>query len=115
MHTITVMAGGFVLLGVCLLVGHLAGTSPSALANAARYFIPIWLVAAAINMWVGVARAGYSIAQEAPDLPIDLCCSRIGGDVCLVEMVALTPARPADDHGYDGRRRSRDAGADSGD
>ena len=66
MHTITVMAGGFVLLGVCLLVGHLAGTSPSALANAAKYFIPIWLVAAAINMWVGVARAGYSIAQEAP-------------------------------------------------
>ena len=33
---------------------------------AARWFVPIWLIAAAINMWVGVAKAGYSVAEEAP-------------------------------------------------
>jgi len=29
-------------------------------------FIPLWLVGAAINMWIGVSRAGYSVADEAP-------------------------------------------------
>ena len=26
----------------------------------------LWLVAAGINMWVGVSKAGYSVAEEAP-------------------------------------------------
>jgi hypothetical protein len=41
-------------------------TTSSALASAARYFIPIWLVAAVVNLWFGVARAGYPIADEIP-------------------------------------------------
>jgi hypothetical protein len=36
------------------------------MASAARWFIPLWLVGAGINMYVGVARAGYSVAEEAP-------------------------------------------------
>jgi hypothetical protein len=36
------------------------------MAAAARWFVPIWLIGAAINMWVGVAKAGYSVAEEAP-------------------------------------------------
>jgi hypothetical protein len=67
MHTISVIVGGLLLLGFCLLVGRLTGgASPSVVATSALYFIPIWLVAAAINMWVGVSRAGYSVAQEFP-------------------------------------------------
>jgi hypothetical protein len=67
MHTLIVIAGGFLLLGICLLAGYfIAGSSATALATAAKYFIPIWLIAAAINMWAGVARAGYSVAEEAP-------------------------------------------------
>lgn len=67
MHTIKVLAGGFVLLGIFLFIGHRVGSaSPSALADAAKYFIPVWLAAAAINMWIGVARAGYSIRDETP-------------------------------------------------
>src|SRR3989475_1940476 len=31
-----------------------------------RSFIALWLVAAGINMWVGVSKAGYSVAEEAP-------------------------------------------------
>ena len=64
-HTVMVMAGGLVLLSLCVLAGRWFGGA-AATADAARYFIPVWLIAAAINMWVGVARAGYSIADEAP-------------------------------------------------
>jgi hypothetical protein len=63
MHTIMVMAGGLVLLGVCLLIGRFAG---SPVATAALYFLPLWLIAAAVNMWIGVTRAGYTMAQEFP-------------------------------------------------
>jgi hypothetical protein len=66
MHTIMVIAGGFVLLAICSFIGYQMGVSPSGLAAGAKYFIPIWLVAAATNMWFGVARAGYSVADEAP-------------------------------------------------
>jgi hypothetical protein len=69
MHTILVTAGGFLLLGLCLVVGRLlGGPSPTALATAAKCFIPLWLIAALINMWVGVSRAGYTVAQETPIL-----------------------------------------------
>jgi hypothetical protein len=36
------------------------------MAGAVRWFIPVWLVLAAVNLWVGVTRAGYSVAEEAP-------------------------------------------------
>lgn len=38
------------------------------MATAARIFIPIWFAAALINMWIGVSRAGYSVAEELPIL-----------------------------------------------
>jgi hypothetical protein len=31
-----------------------------------KIFIPTWLVAAGINMWIGVACAGYSVTEELP-------------------------------------------------
>jgi hypothetical protein len=67
MHSIIVIAGGFVSLGLCLLAGReFGGGSLSALGGAAMLFIPLWLVAALLNLWVGVSRAGYSVADEAP-------------------------------------------------
>jgi hypothetical protein len=66
-HTLKVVAGGFALLALCLLVGRLAvGPGPVALATAAKVFIPLWLLAAAFNLWFGVARAGYTLAEETP-------------------------------------------------
>jgi hypothetical protein len=56
-HTVKVIAGGFVLLTLCVLIGRASG---------AKLFIPLWLVGAGINMWIGVTRAGYSVAEEAP-------------------------------------------------
>ena len=54
------------MLGVFVLVGrYVGGTAPSAMSRAALYFLPVWLAAAGINMWVGVTK-GYSVAEEAP-------------------------------------------------
>jgi len=68
MHTVKVIAGGLVLLAVCLLIGRrVGGPAPAVgLVQAVKVFVPLWLVAAGINMWVGVAKAGYSVADEAP-------------------------------------------------
>lgn len=67
MHTVLVLAGGAVLLGVFLLIGRLfGGASSAALAAWALYFVPVWLVASAVNMWIGVKKAGYSFSEELP-------------------------------------------------
>jgi hypothetical protein len=61
-----VVAGGFVLLLLCLLVGQLIGAGRSGLADGAKVFIPVWFIAAAVNLWVGVVKAGYTVAEEMP-------------------------------------------------
>lgn len=50
------------MLALCLLVGRVVGNP----AKAALAFLPLWLVGAATNMWVGVNRAGYTYAAELP-------------------------------------------------
>ena len=65
MHTIIVLAVGFGLLGLCALVGRVLGGTPG-IATATLTFLPLWLVGAGINMYMGVTGAGYSIADEAP-------------------------------------------------
>ena len=63
MHTIVVIGTALLLLGVCAFIGRLAGGSP---ATAALVFLPLWLIGAALNMYIGVKQAGYSVAEEAP-------------------------------------------------
>ncbi|HEV7715223.1 MAG TPA: hypothetical protein VGO53_06495 [Steroidobacteraceae bacterium] len=65
MHTIKVIAGGLVLLAIFLLIGRSTSIGMAAMA---RWFIPVWLVGAGINMWLGVSKAGYSVAEEFPVL-----------------------------------------------
>ena len=71
MHTIKILLLGLVVLGAFLWIGRALGNGP----RAALYFLPAWLVAAAINLWFGVAKAGYSLRDEAADLPVDFCRS----------------------------------------
>jgi hypothetical protein len=67
MHTLKVIFGGFLLLGVCLLLGRwIGGAAATVFATAIKYFLVLWLVATLVNMWVGVRKAGYSIKDEAP-------------------------------------------------
>jgi hypothetical protein len=68
MHTLKVIAGGFILLATCLLIGRLVGGEAPAegVVGAAKVFIPLWLLVAGVNLWIGVASAGYTVAEEAP-------------------------------------------------
>ena len=69
MRTIVIILGGLSLLGFCLVAGrYLIGSSIGTMVTAAKVFIPIWLALAAYNMYVGVAHAGYSVAEELPIL-----------------------------------------------
>ena len=68
MHIAMVLMGGIVQLAVFVLFGWLWGNSTAAMAFAAKVFIPFWLVIAAVNMWVGVTHAGYSVKAESPIL-----------------------------------------------
>jgi hypothetical protein len=64
-HTIIVIGGGASFLGACLLLGHAFAGLPG-LVWGARLFIPAWFVLAGVNMWIGVSRAGYAVADETP-------------------------------------------------
>jgi hypothetical protein len=66
MHTIKVLTVGLALLAICLLAGRSLGGPGAGLALGAKVFIPLWLVGAGINLWIGVSKAGYSVADEAP-------------------------------------------------
>ncbi len=65
MHTVIVLGGGFGLFVACLLLGHAWGNGLPGLVTGAKIFIPLWLVCAGVNMWIGTTR-GYSWAEEFP-------------------------------------------------
>jgi hypothetical protein len=65
-HTAIVVGGGFSLLLSCLLLGHAFGGGVPGAITGAKLFMPLWLIGAAVNMWLGVSHAGYSVAEEAP-------------------------------------------------
>jgi hypothetical protein len=65
MRTAIIILGGLALLGLFEIVAWRFGGSVR-MATAAQVFIPVWLAAALINMWIGVSRAGYSVAEELP-------------------------------------------------
>ncbi len=65
MRTIVIILGGLFLLGLGLLTGKAIGGSP-AIATAAKIFLLVWLALALLNMYLGVARAGYSVGEEFP-------------------------------------------------
>ena len=67
MRTAIIIGAGLILLAIFVLIGRFAGSPvASAMAKGALYFLPVWFIAAAVNMWMGVAKAGYSVAEEAP-------------------------------------------------
>ncbi|WP_066092071.1 hypothetical protein [Xanthomonas massiliensis] len=69
MHVLAVIVGGGLLLAVFLLFGwHWSGGAPATRALAAWVFVPVWLVVTLVNLWVGVARAGYPLRGELPIL-----------------------------------------------
>lgn len=65
MHTLRVMLGGFLLLGLCLILGRWSGGT-GAVRLASHVFIVLWFIATLLNLWMGVSKAGYTVIQELP-------------------------------------------------
>lgn len=67
MRTPLFLVAGLLLLAAALTLGKLFSTNYSSATSVATVaFVALWLIIAGANMWVGVARAGYSIAEELP-------------------------------------------------
>src|SRR5258708_551628 len=62
MRTAIIIAAGLVIAAVFLLAGRFFGRGRESM----LIFIALWLIAAAVNMWFGVAKAGYSFIEELP-------------------------------------------------
>jgi len=71
MHMLLVMLTGLLLLAVFALLGKLWSADVASIMLAVKYFIPVWLAVALVNMWVGVHKAGYTVAQELPILLVN--------------------------------------------
>jgi len=72
MRTAIIIAIGFALLAACLGAGHLAGGAPR-MKTGALVFIGLWFVAAAVNLVIGVTRAGYGFMEELPIFLLIFC------------------------------------------
>lgn len=67
MRTLIIILAGFALWGACLGVARLVGgSSASSATTATVVFAVVWFIAAGLNMWIGVSRAGYSFQEELP-------------------------------------------------
>lgn len=66
MRTLIIILAGFALWLACLGIAKILSGTSAAYARATQAFVALWLVAAAGNMWVGVAQAGYSVQEELP-------------------------------------------------
>jgi hypothetical protein len=66
MRTAIIIAAGLVIAALFIFAGRLFGRGPESMVLGAKIFIPLWFIAAAINLWIGVAKAGYSFIEELP-------------------------------------------------
>jgi hypothetical protein len=67
MRTGLFLLSGFLFLGASLILGKLFSANyPAGTTLATVVSLAVWLVIAGANMWIGVAKAGYSVAEELP-------------------------------------------------
>ena len=67
MRTALFLVAGLLLLAAALLLGKLFSSQyPGATFVATVAYVALWFIVAGANMWVGVARAGYSVTEELP-------------------------------------------------
>ncbi len=67
MRTPLFLLVGFLLLAAAMLLGKLFSSNfPGATYAATLIFVVLWLVISGANLWVGVAKAGYTLNEEFP-------------------------------------------------
>lgn len=67
MHTLFIILGGLVLM---VAIYGIALWRNLSLRRAFPAFAGLWAVAALVNLWVGVAHAGHTVAEELPILAV---------------------------------------------
>ena len=65
---LAIVAAGLAILAVCLLLGWRAARTNriAGFVRAARLFMPLWLLSAAVNMWYAMTYGGHTFSQELP-------------------------------------------------
>jgi hypothetical protein len=66
MRTALIILGGLVAWGVFVAVAKSSPNPAKAIGTATIAFIVGWFVVAAVNMYFGVAKAGYAFSEELP-------------------------------------------------
>ena len=67
MRTLLFLLVGFLLLGASMTLGKLFSSNyPGATFAATVIFVAFWLGISGANLWVGVAKAGYTLNEEFP-------------------------------------------------
>ena len=67
MRTALFLVAGLLLLAASALLGRLFSANyPGATFAATVAYVALWFVIAGANMWIGVAKAGYSVTEELP-------------------------------------------------
>jgi hypothetical protein len=67
MRTLLFLFVGFLLLAASIMLGKLFSSNyPAATFAATIIFVALWLGISGANLWVGVAKAGYSLSDEFP-------------------------------------------------
>ena len=67
MRTGLFLLAGLLLLAAAFLLGRLFSSHyPGAASVATVAYVAVWLIVAGVNMWVGVAKAGYAASDELP-------------------------------------------------
>ncbi len=67
MRTLLFLIAGVMLLAAFLLLAKLFSVTVTDAPRVALIsFVVVWLLVCGLNMWIGVTRAGYSIAEELP-------------------------------------------------
>ncbi|MGR4867440.1 hypothetical protein ACIPRI_01080 [Variovorax sp. LARHSF232] len=71
MRTALFLAAGFLLLAAFFILARLFSQNyPAAGSWATWAFLLLWLAVTGANMWVGVNKAGYGVAEELPILAL---------------------------------------------
>jgi hypothetical protein len=66
MRTALIILGGFAAWGVFVAAAKASPNPGKAIGTATIAFVGAWFLVAAINMYFGVARAGYAFREELP-------------------------------------------------
>ena len=97
MHTLLVLCGGAALLVACILLGHAFGGATHDPVWGAKTFFPLWLMLAAVNMWVGASPAGRPSERGvdrylAPSTALTDNCADLGEGGVIVRRASHTGA-----------------------